>query len=57
MQENVCAQLDHLRTRPSVALNGWVYSILTGEFWVYDFVTERVPGLPDEPAPRLKAAG
>ncbi|HLZ33921.1 MAG TPA: hypothetical protein VKP13_07880 [Nitrospira sp.] len=49
--------MDHLRTRPFVALNGWVYSILTGEFWVYDFVTERVPGLPDEPAPRLKAAG
>ena len=49
-KENVRAQLDHLRTHPSVALqlrkgkvdlHGWVYSISTGEIWVYDFDTEQ----------------
>lgn len=49
-QENVRAQLDNLRTHPSVALrlrkgelnlHGWVYSISTGDVWVYDFDTER----------------
>lgn len=48
-QENVRSQLDNLRTHPSVALqlrkgkvdiHGWVYSISTGEIWVYDFDTE-----------------
>ena len=45
-QENVRAQLNNLRTHPSVALemrkgnldlHGWVYSIQTGDIWVYDF--------------------
>ena len=45
IRENVLVQLDHLRTHPSVAtrlrrrdlrLHGWVYSIGTGEVWVYD---------------------
>jgi carbonic anhydrase len=49
-QENVRAQLDNLRTHPSVALqlrkgaielHGWVYSISTGDIWVYDFDSER----------------
>jgi len=48
-QENVRAQLDNLRTHPSVALqlrkgelelHGWVYSISTGDIWVYDFDRE-----------------
>ena len=48
-QENVRSQLDNLRTHPSVALqlrkgkvelHGWVYSISTGDIWVYDFNTE-----------------
>ena len=63
-QENVRAQLDHLRTHPSVALqlrkgkvdlHGWVYSISTGDIWVYDFDSEEFTSLLDEP-PRLKAA-
>jgi carbonic anhydrase len=46
IRENVLVQLDHLRTHPAVAtrlrqgdlrLHGWVYSIGTGEVWVYDF--------------------
>lgn len=45
IQENVRAQLDHLRTHPSVAarlrrgvleLHGWIYSISTGDIWVFD---------------------
>ena len=45
IRENVLVQLDHLKTHPSVAtrlrrgdlrLHGWVYSIGTGEVWVYD---------------------
>lgn len=45
IQENVRAQLDHLKTHPAIAvsmrrgtltLHGWVYSIPTGEIWVYD---------------------
>jgi len=56
-QENVRAQLDHLRTHPSVALqlrkskvdlHGWVYSILTGDIWVYDFDNEQFTSLLDE---------
>ncbi len=44
IRENVLVQLDHLRTHPAVAtrlrkgdlrLHGWVYSIGTGEVWVY----------------------
>lgn len=45
IKENVRTQLDHLRTHPWVAtrvrsghlnLHGWVYSIPTGEVWVFD---------------------
>jgi len=45
IRENVLVQLDHLKTHPAVAtrlrrgdlrLHGWVYSIGTGEIWVYD---------------------
>ncbi|MET0067073.1 MAG: carbonic anhydrase [Candidatus Thiodiazotropha sp.] len=55
-QENVRAQLDNLRTHPSVALqlrkgkvslHGWVYSISTGDVWVYDFDTEQFVPLAD----------
>jgi carbonic anhydrase len=64
-QENVRSQLDHLRTHPSVALllrqkkvdlHGWVYSISTGDVWVYDFDTEQFTSLLDDASPRLKAA-
>ncbi len=45
IKENVLVQIEHLRTHPSVAkrlrrgdlkIHGWVYSIATGEVWVYD---------------------
>lgn len=45
IQENVLAQLENLRTHPSVAariakgalaLHGWVYKIATGEVFAYD---------------------
>ncbi|MDX1411659.1 MAG: carbonic anhydrase [Nitrospirales bacterium] len=45
IKENVLVQLEHLRTHPAVAkrlrkrdlkLHGWVYSIATGEVWLYD---------------------
>ncbi|MET0090980.1 MAG: carbonic anhydrase [Candidatus Thiodiazotropha sp.] len=58
-QENVRAQLDNLRTHPSVALqlrkgkvelHGWVYSISTGDVWVYDFETERFIPLAEKQA-------
>lgn len=64
-QENVRSQLDHLRTHPSVALqlrkkkvdlHGWVYSISTGDVWVYDFVSEKFVSLLGNASPRLKAA-
>jgi carbonic anhydrase len=64
-QENVRSQLDHLRTHPSVAvllrqkkvdLHGWVYSIATGDVWVYDFVSEGFISLLDKSSHRLKAA-
>jgi carbonic anhydrase len=64
-QENVRSQLDHLRTHPSVALqlrkkkvdlHGWVYSISTGDVWVYDFDSEQFTSLLDDASPRLKAA-
>ena len=51
-QENVRSLLDHLRTHPSVALllrkkkvdlHGWVYSISTGDVWVYDFAPSSPP--------------
>jgi carbonic anhydrase len=64
-QENVRSQLDHLRTHPSVALllrkkkvdlHGWVYSISTGDVWVYDFTSEKFVLLLDKASPRLKAS-
>jgi len=64
-QENVRSQLDHLRTHPSVAvllrkkqvdLHGWVYSISTGDVWVYDFGLEQFTSLLDETYPRLKTS-
>src|SRR5262245_5400933 len=64
-QESVRSQLDHLRSHPSVALqlrkghvdlHGWVYSISTGDIWVYDFESEEFTSLLDEAPPRLKAA-
>jgi carbonic anhydrase len=64
-QENVRSQLDHLRTHPSVALllrqkkvdlHGWVYSISTGEVWVYDFDSEQFASLLDETYPSLKTS-
>lgn len=45
VEENVLAQLDNIKTHPSVAaklvrreiqLHGWVYEIETGEVWSYD---------------------
>lgn len=45
IKENVLIQMEHLHTHPSVAkrlrrgdiqIHGWVYSIATGEVWVYD---------------------
>jgi carbonic anhydrase len=45
IEENVLAQLDHLRTHPAVAdaiarkqldLHGWVYELETGEVLAYD---------------------
>jgi len=64
-QENVRSQLDHLRTHPSVAvllrqkrvdLHGWVYSISTGDVWVYDFASEKFISLLDKSSHRLKAS-
>jgi len=64
-QENVRSQLDHLRTHPSVALllrkkqvdlHGWVYSISTGDVWVYDFGSEKFISLLDKASYRLKAS-
>ena len=58
-QENVRSQLDNLRTHPSVALqlrkgqvdlHGWVYSISTGDVWVYDFEKEHFVPLTDNEA-------
>lgn len=56
-QENVRSQLDNLRTHPSVALqlrngnielHGWVYSISTGDVWVYDFDSKEFVLLADK---------
>ncbi|WP_455245202.1 carbonic anhydrase [Petrachloros mirabilis] len=64
-QENVRAQLDHLKTHPSVMLqlrrgkvdlHGWVYSISTGDVWVYDFKTERFTSLLGSETPRRKVS-
>ncbi|MEO5957152.1 MAG: hypothetical protein ABIR36_15890 [Nitrospiraceae bacterium] len=35
---------------------GWVYSISTGEVWVYDFDSEQFASLLDETYPRLKTS-
>jgi carbonic anhydrase len=42
--------------RGKVDLHGWVYSIPTGDIWVYDFESEEFTPLVDEATPRLKAA-
>lgn len=64
-QENVRAQLEHLRTHPSVALqlrkgnvdlHGWVYSISSGDIWVYDFNSQEFDSLYEKAAPRLMDA-
>lgn len=64
-QENVRSQLDHLRTHPSVALllrkkkvdlHGWVYSISTGDVWVYDLNSEQFTSRLGDTRRRLKAA-
>ncbi len=56
-QENVRVQLEHLRTLPSVVLqlrkgivdlHGWVYSILTGDVWAYDFSSQEFVSLDDQ---------
>ncbi|MCP5142267.1 MAG: carbonic anhydrase [Gammaproteobacteria bacterium] len=56
-QENVRAQLDNLRTHPSVALqlrrgalqlHGWVYSIAEGDVWVYDDTSDAFVLLTDK---------
>lgn len=66
VQENVLAQLENLRTHPSVAegvqkgalhLHGWVYKIETGEVFTYDSNTEQFISIttvstPTVPAPR-----
>lgn len=58
-QENVRAQLEHLRTHPSVALqlresqvdlHGWVYSISTGDVWVYGFTSHEFVSLSERAA-------
>ena len=63
-RENLRSQIDQLRTHPSVAvllrprnvsLPGWVYSISTGDVWVYDFDSERFTSLLEDAFPSLKA--
>lgn len=50
IKENVLVQLEHLKTHPAVAkrlrtgdlkLHGWIYSIATGEVWLYDPLQEK----------------
>ncbi|WP_273455277.1 carbonic anhydrase, partial [Nevskia ramosa] len=67
-EENVIAQLDHLRTHPSVAariasgklgIHGWIYDIETADIRVFDpderkFVTLEIPG--DAAAEKIPAA-
>ncbi|MDR4466064.1 MAG: carbonic anhydrase [Nitrospira sp.] len=61
-QENVRVQLEHLRTHPSVALqlrkgdvdlHGWVYSISTGDVWVYDLTSQEFVSLYERAAAPL----
>ncbi len=58
-QENVRIQLEHLQTHPTVAaklrkgslkLHGWVYSIATGDIWMYDAKQEAFVSLTDSAA-------
>ncbi len=70
-EENVVAQLDHLRTHPSVAarlaagqlcIHGWVYDIDSGDIRAYDERARRFLPLDGEhapsatPAPRFASA-
>jgi len=71
-EENVVAQLDHLRTHPSVAsrmasgqlsIHGWVYAIETSEILAYDAEQGRFLPLDGDnplpvasPRPRLQAS-
>lgn len=59
-EENVVAQLDHLRTHPSVAarlasgqlfIHGWVYNIGTSEIRAYDAQTGEFRLIGDGPLP------
>lgn len=66
-QENVLAQLDNLRTLPSVAaklkaktlaIHGWLYDIASGEFRVWDAKREEWRGLQKvAPARSAKKSG
>ena len=58
-KENVRIQLEHLQTHPTVAaklrkgslkLHGWVYSIATGDIWMYDAKQETFISLTDSAA-------
>lgn len=58
-QENVRIQIEHLQTHPTVAsklrkgslrIHGWVYSIATGDIWVYDAKHERFVSLAESVA-------
>ena len=60
VQENVLAQLEHLRSHPSVAarvaegalfLHGWVYKIETGEVFTYDNQVGQFVSISVKPAP------
>jgi carbonic anhydrase len=57
IQENVLVQLENLRTHPSVSrrlqdgtlkLHGWVYTIDTGEVYVYEPSQERFQSIADD---------
>jgi carbonic anhydrase len=62
VRENVVAQLNNLRTHPSVALalaqgrltlHGWVYDIESGSIDALDAVTNRFVALAEHPASKL----
>ena len=42
--------------KKKVDLHVWVYSISTGDVWVYDFDSEQFTSLLGDASPRLKAA-
>jgi carbonic anhydrase len=65
IRENVVGQLDHLKTHPviptrlrrgNVRLGGSVYSIGTGDVWVYDWAKKEFvnPGKEYGPPPTLQ---